>query len=183
MSRFILLCLFGFFAKNIAAQQVFQSSMYGYSFIIPEGWHVKSHIILPETDAKIVDDRGNSFIVTVKPLPSEFKGTTSINLLSKASDQDLIDLWVPSYDNSYVLRRGITIIGGKEFYFVHMSCPFEGNLRLIHKIFMHNWNGLSVSIDCASISSMSLETSVYFDLMLRSFKFQKGEIHRLQNKN
>lgn len=172
MSRVFLLCLFGLLVQNIASQQVFQSSKYGYSFIIPEGWRVKSQIELPDTDAKIVDDRGNSFIVTVKPLPTEYKGITSVKLLSKASDQDLIDLWASSYDNSYISRRGTTVIAGKEFYFVHMSCPFEGSLRLIHKMFMYNWKGLSVTIDCAYISSMSSETSVYFDVMLRSFKFQ-----------
>jgi len=37
---------------------------------------------------------------------------------------------------------------------------------------MHNLNGISISIDCASISSMTEETSVYFDVMIRSFKFK-----------
>jgi hypothetical protein len=172
MYKAYLLFFFGLFTQHLFAQQLFQSSKYGYSFIIPDGWRIKNQIVLPDTDAKIVDDKGNSFIVSVKPLPAEFKGTTSVSLLSKASDQDLIDLWAPSYDNSYVLRRGTTVIGGKEFYFVHMSCPFEGNLRLIHKMFMYNWKGNSISIDCASISSMTAETSVYFDVMIRSFKFQ-----------
>jgi hypothetical protein len=171
MYKAYLIIFFGILIQNVSAQQLFKSSKYGYSFIISDGWRIKNQIVLPDTDAKIVDDRGNSFIVSVKALPAEYKGTTSVSLLSKASDQDLIDLWAPSYDNSYVLRRGTTIVGGKEFYFVHMSCPFEGNLRLIHKMFVHNWKGNSISIDCASISSMTKETSVYFDLMIRSFKF------------
>jgi hypothetical protein len=172
MKYFILLNLLSFTIKSTSAQQLFKSSKYGYTFIIPDGWRIKNQIVLPDTDAKVVDDKGNSFIVSINPLPSEYKQTTSVKLLSKATDQDLIDIWAASYGNTYVLRRGITVVGGKEFYFVHLSSPFEGNLRLIHKMFMHNWNGYSISIDCASISSMTAETSVYFDVMLQSFKFK-----------
>lgn len=172
MKSFFLFFALSCFLQYTSAQQNFRSTKYGYSFTIPDGWRIKNQIVLPDTDAKIVDDRGNSFIISINRLPAEYKQTTSVKLLSKASDQDLIDIWAPSYDNSYILRRGITVIGGKEFYFVHMSSPFEGNLRLIHKMFMHNLNGISISIDCASISSMTEETSVYFDVIIHSFKFK-----------
>jgi hypothetical protein len=164
--------MLAFNIEGAIAQQVFKSSKYGYSFTIPDGWRIKNQTVLADTDAKIVDDKGNSFIVSINPLPTEYKKTTSVNLLSKASDQELIDIWAPSYDNTFILRRGTTVVGGKEFYFVHLSSPFEGNLRLIHKMFMHNWGGYSISIDCASISSMTAETAVYFDVMLQSFKFK-----------
>ena len=156
---------------TLTGQTVFKSSKYGYSFTIPEGWRVKDEIFLPGTDAKIVDDRGNSFVVTVKPLPAEFKSTNVITLLEKSSNEELIELWASSYDNAYVLKRGSTFIADREFYYVHMSFPFEGNQRLIHKMFMYNWKGYSVSIDCASISSMTSETSVYFEMMLKTFRF------------
>jgi hypothetical protein len=171
MKNTILFSVLIFCIHSAFSQQVFTSSRYGYSFIIPDGWHTKNQIVLPETDAKIVDGRGNSFIVTIKPLPPDYKKVSVVKLMSTASEQELIDIFAPSYDNSYVLRRGSTIVGGKEFYFMHFSCPFEGSLRLIHKMFMYNWKGRSISIDCAAISSMTEETSVYFDVMLRSFKF------------
>ena len=170
MPRFILCVFFCSILNTVSAQELFKSEKYGYSFIIPNGWRSKQQIVLPETDAKIVDDRGNSFIVTVKPLPEEFKNVSAVELLSAASDRDLIDLWGSAYDNSYILRRGSTFLSGKEFYFVHMSLPFEGSLRLIHKMFMYNRRGYSVTIDCASISSMTAETSAYFDVMLNSLK-------------
>ena len=166
------LFLLSFFVINtITGQTLFKSAKYGYSFTIPAGWRVKDQIVLPGTDAKIVDDKGNSFIITINPLPVEYKNTTSKSLLEKATDQDLIELWASAYDNAYILRRGAKMVNGKEFYFVHMSCPFEGSLRLIHKMFMYNWKGNSVSIDCASISNMTAETSVYFDVMLETFRF------------
>lgn len=152
-------------------QTVFKSAKYGYSLTIPDGWRVKNEIYFPGTDVKIVDDKGNSFIVTVKPLPAEFKNVTAKSLLEKSSNEELIELWAASYDNAYVLKRGSTFIADKEFYYVHMSFPFEGSLRLIHKMFMYNWKGNTVSIDCASISSMTAETSVYFELMLKTFRF------------
>jgi hypothetical protein len=173
MKYCIIIFLLSLTINSTSAQQRFKSPKYGYSLTIPDGWRIKNQIILPDTDVKIVDDKGNSFTVSINPLPAAYKQTTSVKLLSKASDQDLVETWAPSYDNSCILKRGITIVGGKEFYFVHLSSPFEGNLRLIHKMFMHNWNGLSISIDCASISSMTEETSVYFDVMLHSFKFEQ----------
>ena len=45
------------------SQTKFTSSKYNYSFIIPDGWHVKEKIFNPDVDAKIVDGKGNSFIV------------------------------------------------------------------------------------------------------------------------
>ena len=132
MKYYSLFFLLAFTIKDATAQQLFKSEKYGYSFTIPDGWRIKNEIVLPDTDAKIVDDKGNSFIVSINPLPTEYKKTTSVNLLSKASDQDLIDIWAPAYDNTYILRRGITIVGGKEFYFVHLSylkLPSNGELK------------------------------------------------------
>jgi hypothetical protein len=173
MKAISLLLISFLFIGTITSQTVFKSQKYGYSFTIPSGWRIKDQIVMPGTDAKIVDDRGNSFIVKVTQLPEEYKYTTSKSLLEKATDQDLIELWAAAYDNAYILKRGSTIVDGKEFYFVHMSCPFEGSLRLIHKMFMYNWKGYSFSIDCAAISSMTSETSVYFDVMLNTFKFPR----------
>jgi len=152
------------------AQEQFRSSRYGYTFTILSGWRIKDQIVIPGTDAKIVDGRGNSFIVSINSLPLEYGQMNTVDLLSNSSDKDLIDIFAPTEDNAYILRRGITVISGKEFYFIHMSSPFQGNLRLIHKMFMYNWKGKAISIDCASISSMSEECSVYFDIMLRTFK-------------
>lgn len=152
------------------AQQYHKSSKYGYSFMVPTGWRIKEQIALPDTDSKVVDDRGNSLIVSINPLPEKSRQVIVTKILSAATDQELIDMWAATYGRSYILRRGVTIISGKEFYFVHMSCPFKDGLRLVHKMYMYNWKGKSISIDCASISSMEDETSVYFDLMIRTFK-------------
>ncbi len=43
------------------SQTKFTSAKYNYSFIIPDGWHVKDKIFNPDVDAKIVDGKGNSF--------------------------------------------------------------------------------------------------------------------------
>jgi hypothetical protein len=167
-----ILVLMSFFAvsSTLTGQTVFKSPKYGYSFTVPDGWRVKDEIYLPGTDAKIVDGKGNSFIVTVKPLPADYRNVSAKSLLEKSSNEELVELWASSYDNAYVLKRGSTFIADKEFYYVHMSFPYEGNLRLIHKMFMYNWKGNTVTIDCASISSMTAETSVYFEMMLKTLR-------------
>jgi hypothetical protein len=171
MKTSILLLMCFFVISTLTAQTVFKSPKYGYSFTVPDGWRVKDEIYLPGTDAKIVDDKGNSFVVTIRPLPADYKNVTSKSLLEKSSNEELVELWAASYNDAYVLKRGSTFIADKEFYYVHMSFPFKGSLRLIHKMFMYNWKGNTVSIDCASISSMTSETSVYFEMMLKTFKF------------
>ena len=172
MKSTILLAFITLAAHSSNAQHLFKSPRYKYSFTIPPGWRVKDEIVMPDTDAKIVDDRGNSLIITINPLPSEFKNTSVIKLISMSSDQDLLDMWASAYGKSYILRRGTTILSGREFYFVHMSCPFKDDLRIIHKMYMYNWKGNSLSIDCASISSMEDEASVYFDVMIRTLKLE-----------
>lgn len=57
------------------SQTKFTSTKYNYSFIIPDGWHVKDKIFNPDVDAKIVDGKGNSFIVFVKTFPTATKLT------------------------------------------------------------------------------------------------------------
>ena len=165
-----LLLMFLLATTILKGQTVFKSPKYGYSFTIPDGWHVKDEIYFPGTDAKIVDGRGNSFVVTVKPFPLESKDVVVKTLLEKSSNEELMELWAAAYDDAYVLRRGSTFIAGREFYYVHMSLPFKGDLRMIHKMFMYNWEGYSVSIDCASISSMTGDTSPYFQLMLETLR-------------
>ena len=172
MKSTLLLAVLTIAAHSINAQQLFKSHRFGYSIKIPPGWRVKHETVMPDTDAKIVDDRGNSLIVSINPLPAEFRNTSATKLLSMSSNQDLLDMWASTYGKSYILRRGTTIVSGREFYFVHMSCPFSDDLRLIHKMYMYNWKGKSLSIDCASISSMEDETSVYFDIMINTFKLE-----------
>jgi len=168
---FILISLL--FIETIAGQTNFKSQKYGYSFTIPNGWRVKDQTVMPGTDVLVVDDRGNSFVVKVTQLPAEYRNITSISILENATNQELIELWAPTYDNTKILRRGTTIVDGKDFYFVHISYPWEDGLRLIHKMFMYNWKGHTFTLNCASISSMTVQTSVFFDLMLNTFRFPK----------
>jgi len=154
-------------------QKTFVSSKYGYSFVIPPQWSIKDKIITPSVDAKIVDGKGNSIVVSVNPLPDELKHMTAKEILSSASDEDLKQQFCAAYDECSITKRGIMYIDGKEFYYIHISEPFEDGLRLIHKMFMYHYKSNAYSIDCAAISSMSSSVAPYFDLALNSFKFNK----------
>ena len=160
-------------SNNTISQTTFNSSKYPYTLIIPDGWRAKEKIYLPETDAKIVDDRGNSFIISVKALPTEFKGSSAVKLLTSLPDDAIKASLSPgNFESLIIYNRQPTNINGREYYYVSASAPFEGSLRLNHKIFYLNYKSKMYTIDCSSISSMSNEASVYFDLMLQTLKFQ-----------
>lgn len=159
--------------NSIYGQTVFNSSKYPYSLIVPDGWRAKDKIYLPETDAKIVDDRGNSFIISVKQLPFQFNTYSAVKLLNTLSDDDIKASLSPGgFDELLIYKRSVTYINGREFYYVSASSPFEGKLRLNHKLFYLNYKAKAYTIDCSSISSMTNETSVYFDLLLQTLKFK-----------
>lgn len=161
------------FSNNTFSQTKFISSKYPYSLIMPDGWRAKDKIYLPETDAKIVDDRGNSFIISVKALPSEFNGKSAVKLLSSQSDEAIKASLSPgNFESLIIYNRQPTSINGREYYYVSASAPFEGSLRLNHKLFYLNYKSKMYTIDCSSISSMTNEASVYFDLMLQTLKFK-----------
>ena len=160
-------------SNNTISQTTFNSSKYPYTLIIPDGWRAKDKIYLPETDAKIVDDRGNSFIISVKALPTEFNGRSAVKLLTSLPDDAIKASLSPgNFESLIIYNRQPTNINGREYYYVSASAPFEGSLRLNHKIFYLNYKSKMYTIDCSSISSMTNEASVYFDLMLQTLKFQ-----------
>lgn len=56
-----LLFLLVLFPITNFGQTKFTSAKYNYSFIIPDGWHVKDKIFNPDVDAKIVDGKETHF--------------------------------------------------------------------------------------------------------------------------
>ena len=173
MNRIFWILILILISNNTFGQTTFSSSKYPYTFIIPDGWRAKDKIYLPETDAKIVDDRGNSFIISVKALPSELNGRSAVKLLSSQSDEAIKASLSPgNFESLIIYNRQPTSINGREYYYVSASAPFEGSLRLNHKLFYLNYKSKMYTIDCSSISSMTNEASVYFDLMLQTLKFK-----------
>lgn len=174
MNKYSLLtCLLIGLLSNAIGQTKFTSTKYPYSFTIPEGWRIKDKIYLPDTDAKIVDNRGNSFIVSVKPLPTELKGMTIENILNDISDEEMKMAQSPTgFENVRLTKRGTNYIGGKLFYYAFFNEPFPDGLRLNHKIFYYIHQSKVYTIDCASISSMTVDVSPYLEIMLQTVKFK-----------
>lgn len=169
---FIVFLILATSSKSIG-QSTFTSVKYPYSFTIPDGWKIKEKIYLPETDAKIVDGKGNSFIVSVKSLPNEFKNKSIESMLSALSDDDIKMSQSPSdFENIIITKRGTTQVGRMVFYYVFCNAPFPDGYRLNHKMFYYIYQSKIYTIDCASISFMTLDVSPYLDVMLQTIKFK-----------
>jgi hypothetical protein len=161
---------------NVVSQTKFTSSKYNYSFIFPDGWHQKDKIFNPDVDAKIVDDKGNSFIVSVKTFPTSTK-LTAKQQMESISNQQMEEQFYAVYGNTEIVKRGIVIVGLKEFYYFHLLTPFQDGLQLYHKQFIYSEGYRVFSIDACSIETYMDETTAAFGIMISTF-----ELSNLKNK-
>lgn len=161
---------FLFISLNLFAQTKFKSTKYNYSFIFPDGWNIKSKIYTPDVDAKIVDGKGNSLIVTVKEYstPAHQTARQELEILSNSEIEEQFDA---IYGKTSIIKRGSVIIGSREFYYIHMLTPFTNGLQLYHKTFSYNWGKKTLTIDACSIETYLDETTPAFAIMLNTFNF------------
>ena len=155
---------------NVISQTKFTSAKYNYSFIIPDGWHVKDKIFNPEVDAKIVDGKGNSFIVSIKTFPTSTKLTVKQQMES-TTNQEMEEQFNAVYGTAKVIKRGSVFVGLKECYYIHLLTPFQDGLQLYHKNFYYSVGYRILSIDACSIETYLDETTPAFALMIDTFKF------------
>ncbi len=151
------------------SQTKFTSSKYNYSFIIPDGWHVKDKIYNPDVDAKIVDGKGNSFIVSIKTFPTTTKQTIKQQMVP-ITTQELEEQFNAVYGTARIVKRGTFTIDLKEFYYLHMLTPFENGLKLYHKQFAYSYGNRVLTIDACSIETYLDETTPAIAIMLDTFK-------------
>lgn len=154
---------------NVFSQTKFTSAKYNYSFIIPDGWHVKEKIFNPDVDAKIVDGKGNSFIVSIKTFPTTIKQTIKQQMVP-ITTQEFEEQFNAVYGTARIVKRGTFIIDLKEFYYLHMLTPFENGLQLYHKQFAYSFGNRVLTIDACSIETYLDETTPAFAIMLDTFK-------------
>ena len=169
MQKTLLLFLFLFPISNFS-QTKFTSAKYNYSFIIPDGWHVKDKIYNPDVDAKIVDGKGNSFIVSIKTFPTATK-LTAKQQMESTSNQEMEEQFNAIYGTAKVIKRGSVFVGLKECYYFHLLTPFQDGLQLYHKQFIYSEGYRILSIDACSIETYLDETTPAFAIMIDTFKF------------
>ena len=165
-----LLFLLVFLPTIIFGQTKFTSAKYNYSFIIPDGWHVKDKIYNPDVDAKIVDGKGNSFIVSIKTFPTSTK-LTATQQMQSTSNQEMEEQFNAIYGTAKVIKRGSVLLGLKECYYFHLLTPFQDGLQLYHKQFIYSEGYRILSIDACSIETYLDETTPAFAIMIDTFKF------------
>lgn len=165
-----LLILLVLFPITNFSQTKFTSSKYNYSFIIPDGWYVKDKIYNPDVDAKIVDGKGNSFIVSIKTFPTATK-LTAKQQMESTTNQEMEEQFNAVYGTAKVVKRGSVFVGLKECYYIHLLTPFQDGLQLYHKEFYYSEGYRILTIDACSIETYLDETTPAFAIMIDTFKF------------
>lgn len=172
MSKTVVFVFFLIATTCSYSQTKFTSTKSDYSFVIPEGWYKKEKIYSPDVEAKIIDGKGNSFIVTVMPNPApEFK--TASQMMKGLTNQELKEQFDGLHGETTILKRGVIYLDGVEFYYIFMYTPFEGRLKLLHKQYAAIYKNKIISIDACAIENFVDETTPVFALMLNTFKFNK----------
>ncbi|MHA8052665.1 hypothetical protein [Aquirufa sp. OSTEICH-129A] len=164
-----LLIILLFLSFNSYSQTKFVSNKYNYSFVIPDGWYIKEKIYTPEVDAKIVDDQGNSFIVSIKTFHTATK-LTAKQQMEDFSNYEFEEQLNAIYGTTKILKRGSFPLDSKEFYFIHLLTPFQNGLQLYHKQFIYSYGNKVLTIDACSIETYLDETSPAYAIMLNTFK-------------
>ena len=167
---FKLYILLFLISLNVFSQTKFTSTKYNYSFIIPDGWHAKDKIFNHDVDAKIVDGKGNSFIVSIKTFPTATKLSIK-QQMAPISTQELEEQFNAVYGTARIVKRGTFLIDLKEFYYLHLLTPFQNGLQLYHKQFAYSYGNRVFTIDACSIETYLDETTPAFAIMLDTFKF------------
>jgi len=165
-----LLFLFVFFPITIFGQTKLTSTHYNYSFIIPDGWYAKDKIYNPNVDSKIVDGKGNSFIVAIQKFPTSTK-LTATQLMSGYTNEELEEQFNAVYGKTKVVKRGTVFVGLKEFYYIHLLTPFQDGFQLYHKQFLYYEGSKMLSLDACSIETYLDETTPVFAIIIDTFKF------------
>lgn len=156
---------------NLLGQTKFISSKYNYSFVFPDGWYQKDKIFIPDVDAKIVDNKGNSFVVSVKTFPTATQ-LTAKQQLAMTSNQALEEQFNAVYSTTKIVKRGSFLIGLKEFYYFHLLTPYAEDHKLYHKLFFYSEGFRMLTIDACAIDSYIDETSPAFVIMISTFELQ-----------
>lgn len=155
---------------SVFSQTKFTSTKYNYSFIIPYGWYVKDKIFNPDVDAKIVDGKGNSFIVSIKTFPTASQ-LTAKQQMESTTNQEMEEQFNAVYGTAKVVKRGSVFVGLKECYYIHLLTPFQNGLQLYHKEFYYSEGYRILTIDACSIETYLDETTPAFSIMIDTFKF------------
>lgn len=161
----------GFIVSHSSLCQTnFTSNKYSYTFSLPEGWYIKDKIYSTDVDAKAIDGKGNSFVVAIKTFDTPAKETTT-QQFDGLTNEAIENQFNGIYGNCEVVKRGTIFIGGREFYYIHITAPLTENLKVYHKLFYYSQSYQTYTIDACSISNQVNETAQYFSLMITSFKF------------
>jgi hypothetical protein len=165
-----LLFLLIIFPITIFGQTKLTSTHYNYSFIIPDGWYAKDKIYNPNVDSKIVDGKGNSFIVAIQKFPTSTK-LTATQQMSGYTNEELEEQFNAVYGTTKVVKRGTVFVGLKEFYYIHLLTPFQDGYQLYHKQFLYCEGSKMLSFDACSNENYLDETTPAFAIMIDTFKF------------
>jgi hypothetical protein len=122
---------------NLLGQTIFVSTKFSYSFVIPDGWYSKDKIYNPDVDAKIVDGKGNSLIVSLKSFPTSTK-LTARQQMEHTSNQAMEVQFNAVYGETKIAKRGVVSVSSKEFYYIHLRTPYTDGYKLYHKLFYYS---------------------------------------------
>ena len=139
------------------SQTIHKSIKYGYTVTIPKGWKLSDNINFKNVDTKIVDGKGNSFVVAVEVF-DEIIPKTAKEMFEELSTAELEEMYKGIFGEGSctIIKRGTTFISGKEFYYIH-SLGDTKNGQMLHKMFVYCNGNKNITINAACFNSKASE--------------------------
>ena len=170
MIKYFFLVLIAIPIFSFTQTTTYRSPKFGYSFTIPKGWKKSDNISFKNVDTKIVDGKGNSFIVCVEEFDEPI-GKTAKEIYEEISTSQLEEMskGVFGEGSCNIIRRGTVYLNGKEFYYIH-SIDDGKNGKLLQKMYVYCYGNKNITLNASCFNSSSLEISPFLAVMITSFK-------------
>ena len=170
MKKIVVICFVSILPFLAFSQNVFKGKKLNYSFTIPAGWYMKNEMYSASTDGKVIDGKGNSFIVTIQNA-SVPNSQTAVEYFGTKSSIELESLFSQSDNKVKILARNTVVIDGKAFYYIYTMTTYTDGFKTYDKSYSYNLKTYSIVLNACCLEKYINETKSIFAQIISSFKF------------
>lgn len=170
MKKILLLFLCLYFPLLAFNQTTFKGKKLNYSFTIPSGWHIKDNFYSQETDGKIIDGKGNSFIVTISKT-DQANTQTAEKYFGSYTTSELETLLSSEVGKVKIIERKTYIIDSKTYYYIYHLTTASDGFKTYSKMYFYNLKYYCIVLNATCLEKYIYETKTAFAQIIASFKY------------
>jgi hypothetical protein len=182
MRRFFFFVYLQLIVFRSFGQEAFTSTKYNYSFTIPVGWFKKDIYYNTGIDAKIIDGKGNSFVVSVSSKTNNNTLNDDFTSLSNSDIETQLST-VLHLTGVTVISRSFVNIDKNQFYLIESKADLEKGGSTYSRMYTCYKGKLSITLTATAMDYMRATINPTLDKILQSFKFSSTKATADNNSN